>query len=47
VAFAANQRNEVRDLGERAGALQARSGMKQQTFVAVPINTQGQLLYGI
>ncbi|MDR2695625.1 MAG: DNA cytosine methyltransferase [Deltaproteobacteria bacterium] len=32
-AFAANQRDEVRDLGGVAGALQAQPGMKQQTFV--------------
>jgi len=40
MAFAANQRDEVRDLGGRAGALQAQPGMKQQTFVAIPVNTQ-------
>lgn len=34
MAFAANQRDEVRDLHDLAGALQAQSGMKQQTFVA-------------
>ena len=34
IAFAANQRDEVRDLHDVAGALQAQSGMKQQTFVA-------------
>ena len=33
IAFAANQRDEVRDLGDKAGALQAEPGMKQQTFV--------------
>lgn len=33
VAFAQNQRNEVRDLGDIAGALAAEPGMKQQTFV--------------
>lgn len=33
VAFAQNQRDEVRDLGEKSGALAARPGMKQQTFV--------------
>ncbi|MDR0812850.1 MAG: DNA cytosine methyltransferase [Oscillospiraceae bacterium] len=33
-AFAANQRDEVRDLGEHSGALQANPGMKQQTFIA-------------
>lgn len=34
MAFAANQRDEVRDLHDVAGALQAIPGMKQQTFVA-------------
>ena len=34
VAFAANQRDEVRDLNDKAGALGAQPGMKQQTFVA-------------
>jgi DNA (cytosine-5)-methyltransferase 1 len=34
MAFAANQRDEVRDLGIRSGALAAQPGMKQQTFVA-------------
>ena len=34
VAFAANQRDEVRDLHNVAGALGAQPGMKQQTFVA-------------
>ena len=34
VAFAANQRDEVRDLHDVAGALGAEPGMKQQTFVA-------------
>ncbi|WP_397354555.1 DNA cytosine methyltransferase [Oscillibacter sp.] len=34
VAFAANQRDEVRDLHDIAGALGAQPGMKQQTFVA-------------
>ena len=33
-AFAANQRDEVRDLRDVAGALSAQPGMKQQTFVA-------------
>jgi DNA (cytosine-5)-methyltransferase 1 len=33
-AFAANQRDEVRDLHDVAGAIQAQPGMKQQTFVA-------------
>ena len=34
MAFAANQRDEVRDLHDVAGALNAQPGMKQQTFVA-------------
>ena len=34
VAFAANQRDEVRNLFDIAGALNAQPGMKQQTFVA-------------
>ena len=34
VAFAANQRDEVRDLHDVAGALGAQPGMKQQTFIA-------------
>ena len=34
MAFAANQRDEVRDLHNVAGALGAQPGMKQQTFVA-------------
>jgi DNA (cytosine-5)-methyltransferase 1 len=33
IAFAQNQRDEVRDLGDRAGALAAEPGMKQQTYV--------------
>lgn len=33
VAFAQNQRNEVRDLGTKAGCISAESGMKQQTYV--------------
>ncbi|GLB29643.1 hypothetical protein LAD12857_15660 [Lacrimispora amygdalina] len=33
-AFACNQRDEVRDLNNVAGAIQAQSGIKQQTFIA-------------
>jgi hypothetical protein len=40
-AFAANQRDEVRDLHDVAGALGASPGMKQQTFVAAPIRSAG------
>ena len=34
VAFTQNQRDEVRDLGDKAGALAAEPGTKQQTYVA-------------
>jgi DNA (cytosine-5)-methyltransferase 1 len=37
VAFAQNQRDEVRDLGDKAGAVQAQPGMRQQTFIAEPV----------
>ena len=33
VAFAQNQRGEVRDMKDKSGALQAQPGMNQQTFV--------------
>jgi len=36
VAFAQNQRGELRDLGDVAGGLQADPGMKQQTYVTRP-----------
>lgn len=36
VAFTQNQRDEVRDLGDKSAALAAEPGMKQQTFVAQP-----------
>ena len=36
VAFTQNQRDEIRDLGEKAASLSAQPGMKQQTFVAQP-----------
>ena len=35
IAFTQNQRNEVRDLEDHAGALAAEPGIHQQTFVAV------------
>ena len=41
MAFAANQRDEVRDLRDVAGALGAQPGMKQQTFVAAGVVTKG------
>ncbi len=34
VAFACNQRDEVRNLHDVSGAIQAQPGMKQQTFIA-------------
>lgn len=37
LAFAQNQRDEVRDLGDLSGALQAQPGMKQQTYVATGV----------
>ena len=36
VVFTQNQRDEVRDLGDKSAALAAEPGMKQQTFVAQP-----------
>ena len=39
IAFAANQRDEVRELHDVAGAIQAQPGMKQQTFVSNPCLT--------
>lgn len=44
VAFAQNQCDEVRFLGDKAGALQAQPGMKQQTFILD--NIGGQAEYG-
>ena len=41
VAFAANQRDEVRDLHDVAAALAAQPGMKQQTFVASGVVSKG------
>ena len=41
MAFATNQRDEVRDLHDVAGALGAQPGMKQQTFVASGVVTKG------
>lgn len=48
IAFAANQRDEVRDLHNVAGAIQAQPGMKQQTFVAdclTPWDTQQSRIF--
>jgi len=48
-AFAANQRDEVRDLRDIAGALSAEPGMKQQTFIVrdclTPWDTQQARIY--
>ena len=41
IAFAQNQRDEVRDLHDLAGALGAQPGMKQQTFIASGVMTKG------
>ena len=41
VAFAQNQRDEVRDLHDVAGSLGSQPGMKQQTFVAAGVVTKG------
>lgn len=48
VAFTANQRDELRDLHDVAGALGAQPGMKQQTFVAnclTPWDTQQERIF--
>jgi DNA (cytosine-5)-methyltransferase 1 len=50
IAFAANQRDEVRELGDHSGALQAQPGMKQQTFIAetaalTPWDTQQKRIF--
>lgn len=48
VAFAANQRDEVRDLHDVAGALGAQPGMKQQTFIAAGFSAgQGSKAGGV
>ena len=40
MAFAQNQRDEVRNLYDVAGALAAKPGMKQQTYITVPPGPQ-------
>lgn len=40
IAFAQNQRDEVRDLGDVSGALSAEPGAKQQTYVAISPSEQ-------
>lgn len=47
VAFAQNMRDEVRDLHNVAGALAAKPGMKQQTFVAAFMGGQGEKARGL
>lgn len=48
IVFAANQRDEVRDLHGITGALQAQPGMKQQTFLAAAFSAgQGAKAGGI
>ncbi len=42
IPFAQNQRDEVRDLGDKVGALQAQPGMKQQTFIIDSIGGQAE-----
>ena len=49
IAFAANQRDEVRNLHDVAGAIQAQPGMKQQTFISegclTPWDTQQKRIF--
>jgi len=48
IAFACNQRDEVRDLHDVSGAIQAQPGMKQQTFIAAAFSAgQGDKAGGI
>jgi len=44
IAFVANQRDEIRDLGLASGALQAQPGMKQQTFIAQPPQSRDSIV---
>jgi DNA (cytosine-5)-methyltransferase 1 len=41
IAFTQNQREEVRDLGDKAGSIAAESGMHQQTYVAEVYDARG------
>lgn len=49
VCFAQNQRDELRDLGEKTGALAAEQGMHQQNFIALkclnPWDCQSKRIY--
>ena len=47
IAFACNQRDEVRNLHDLSGAIQAQPGMKQQTFIAAFSAGQGAKTGGI
>ena len=48
IAFACNQRDEVRNLHDVSGAIQAQPGMKQQTFIAAAFSAgQGAKAGGI
>jgi len=42
MAFTQNQRDEIRDLGDKSGCLQAEPGMKQQTFIIDSIGGQAE-----
>lgn len=46
IAFAQNQRDEIRDLNDVAGTLAAEPGMKQQTFVVLACDARGNLISG-
>ena len=41
ICFAQNQRDEVRDLGDRSGALAANAGMKQQSYLTYALQGNG------
>ena len=41
IAFSCNQRDEIRDLHDLAGAVQAQPGVKQQTFIAAGVVSKG------
>ena len=47
IAFTQNQRDELRDLHDVAGALAANPGMKQQTYVAAFMGGQGEKAGGL
>ena len=47
VAFAQNQRNEVRDLGEKSAVVCANAGTKQQTFVLQDYAAEHDAIYAM